>query len=284
MLERLLNENVYNVMFQDGVPDDLSEIRLRLDKPPYYACKGRYFEARGYAVTRDDLDYTLGVASEHSVYAVNDSIVKGYITCGNGYRIGICGIGVLRNGILTTVKNITSLCIRIPHEVIGCCSKLMPVLEHFDNTLLISSPGLGKTTMLRECIRILSDKERNVLVLDERCEIAPVCNGHVCVDIGKCSDIASGIPKTEAYKNLVRSVRPDIVATDEVFGAEEVAAIEDIVRCGVKVIATIHANTLEQVFSHPVYRPLGQIMNYFVVLSDIGKIGAIYDKSEVGKK
>lgn len=281
MLSRLLSERLYNELFAGGDIPFLTEIRLRTDKPLSYAERGVYKKMQDVVVGKDDIAYTLGIASRHSMYAVNDTLSKGYLTCGQGYRIGVCGEGVIKNGSLFTVKNINSLCIRVPHEVKGCCAQIAPMLDKVGNTLIVSPPGLGKTTMLRECVRLLSDKGHNILVLDERGEIAPISDGTCCVDIGDSFDIASGIPKIDAYRYLVRSMRPDIIATDEIFGRAEVEAVTDIARCGVKVIATVHADGIEDIFKSEEYKGLGRLIDCYVVLKGIGEIDAIYDRREL---
>ena len=283
MIDKLLPIRIYNSLFADGERRNLTEVRMRANKALSYSENGEYKKIDEIRVCADDIAYTLGVASQHSMYAVNDSLSKGFLTCGNGYRVGICGEGVIKGGSLFTIKNISSLCIRIPHEVKGCCKGLSRIINKFDNTLIISPPGMGKTTMLREMIRLLADRGSNVLVLDERGEIAPISEGKSAVDIGENSDIASGIPKIDAYRYLVRSMRPDIIATDEIFGKSEVDAVCDIVRCGVKVVATLHARGIRELFESEEYRNLAKVMNYYVVLSGIGKVGALYDKSELNK-
>lgn len=276
MLDKLLSESIYNAVFALAGEDEISELRLRAGKPLCYAKNGRYFIIEDCIVTAEDIERAVAVASGHSVYAANDSIARGYLVCGKGYRLGICGEGVLKDGKLFTLKNITSLCIRVPHEVKGCCDKLRDILKKAANTLIISPPGLGKTTMLRECARILS-RDKNVLVLDERGELIPVEDGQVAVETGNMCDVACNIPKITAYETLVRTMRPDIIITDEVFGEREVQAICDISRCGVTVFASLHAGGIGEVYSAAIYRPLLNVMRYFVVLEDIGRVAAVYD-------
>lgn len=273
----MLTESIYNAVFARVREQDITELRLRAGKPVSYACGGKYHSLPDCPVTAEDIERVIGMATGHSVYAVNDSIARGYIVCGKGYRIGICGEGVMKNGRLFTIKNVTSLCIRIPHEVKGCCEKLQNILENIDNTLIISPPGLGKTTMLRECARELSSRY-NVLVLDERGELIPVHEGIMQVETGDMCDVACNIPKITAYATLVRTMRPDIIITDEVFGAEEVRSILDISRCGVYVFASLHAAGINDIFSDETYSPLCKVMRYFVVLGAIGKVSAIYDR------
>lgn len=272
-----MSESIYNAVFGIVSEEQVSELRLRVGKPVSYACMGRYNVIEGCIVTADDIERAIGMATGHSVYAANDSIARGYLVCGRGYRLGICGEGVMKNGSLFTLKNVTSLCIRLPHEVKGCCDKLGEVLKNTDNTLIISPPGLGKTTMLRECARLLS-QDKNVLVLDERGELIPVDEGKISVETGNMCDVACNIPKITAYETLVRTMRPDVIVTDEVFGEREVRAICDISRCGVVVFASLHAGGINEVYASETYRPLLQVMRYFVVLEDVGKVGAVYDR------
>lgn len=280
-MDKLLSESIYNAVFADRSESEVTELRMRAGKPLSFAVKGEYLTADGVIVTYDDIEHTIGMASKHSVYAVNDSIAKGYIVCGEGYRIGLCGEGVMKDGRLFTLKNITSLCLRVPHEIKGCCESIAGIFENLDNTLIISPPGLGKTTMLREAARLVSQL-RNVLVLDERGELIPVDGGRICVETGQMCDVASNIPKLIAYETLVRTMRPDVIVTDEVFGEREVRAICDISRCGVKVFASLHAEKLEQVFASEIYRPLCGIMRYFVTIEAVGKVGKLYDKGSGG--
>lgn len=274
-----MSESLYNAVFSAVSEDQVSELRLRAGKPIAYACMGEYHTIKDCIVTAEDIERAIGMATGHSVYAANDSIARGFLVCGAGYRLGICGEGVMKDGKLFTLKNVTSLCIRLPHEVKGCCEKLQDLLKNTANTLIISPPGLGKTTMLRECARILS-QDKNVLVLDERGELIPVDEGKIAVETGDMCDVACNIPKITAYETLVRTMRPDVIITDEVFGAREVDAICDISRCGVVVFASLHARGINEVYASEIYRPLLQVMRYFVVLEEVGKVGAIYDRGQ----
>lgn len=255
----------------------LTEVRLRLGKPIYYATSGRYKKLGEYVVQKEDFDHILGVATRSSLYAYNSSLAQGYITYDGGIRIGISGEGVLKNGELSTLKNITSICIRIPRFIEIDNAKIKNLIKNFDNTLIISKPGYGKTTLLRYMIKSLSDKEYNTLVLDERGELSGIVEGEQTLDLGNCTDVAVGIPKLVAYASQVRSMRPDVIATDEIFGEKEIDCVLDCIRCGVKVIATLHADELAKVKSSRIYSTLLKDFRYVVSIIGIGNIDRVID-------
>ena len=155
--------------------------------------------------------------------------------------------------------------------------KVDDLLNKFDNTLIISKPGYGKTTLLRYMIKSLSDREYNVLVLDERGELGGAVDGKLTIDLGHCSDVAVGIPKIKAYSSQVRSMRPDVIATDEIFGEKEISCILDCIRCGVKVVATLHSDELSKVKNSPTYSRLLNDFRYVVSIIGIGNIDRVID-------
>lgn len=280
LLSRLLPLSIFNDLFAAVDIGTLTEIRLRLGKPIYYATFGRYRKLNDYTVQKDDFEKILGVATKSSLYAYNNSLAQGYITYDGGIRIGISGEGVLKNGSLNTLKNITSICIRIPRYIEINNAKIGKILNNFDNTLIISKPGYGKTTLLRYMIKSLSDREYNVLVLDERGELSGIVEGEQTLDLGSCTDVAIGIPKITAYASQVRSMRPDVIATDEIFGSEEVECILDCIRCGVKVIATLHSDELAKVKVSKTYSLLLKDFRYVVTIIGIGNIDRVVDLRE----
>lgn len=273
MLE-LLPDSVSTVVADRFFTDSITEIRMRVDKPLCVATIDETISLE-YIVKKQDVDYVLAIATGYSLYAYNDQISDGYIQYDKGIRIGVCGDGVVKNGRLTTVKRISSLCIRNPTQK-NVSIQLTKLIRRKDSALIISPPGYGKTTMLRTLIREYA-KNNNVLVIDERGELS----GNGAFDLGARSDVLLNIPKKIAYSGAVRSMKPDYIATDEIFGESEINAIKDVYRCGVKILASIHANSLENLLENDSYRHIAKYFNYFVVLSGIGKIGGIYDKSEV---
>ncbi|MDE7337587.1 MAG: Flp pilus assembly complex ATPase component TadA, partial [Clostridia bacterium] len=219
----------------------------------------------------------LSRATKSSIYAYNSNILDGFITYDGGIRIGLTGEGVIKSGDLRAVKNITSLCIRIPHYIEIRDKRIDEVIKNFRNTLIISKPGYGKTTLLRYMIRRLSEDGYNVLALDERGELSGISDGKQTIDLGECTDVALGIPKISAYASQVRSMRPDIIATDEIFGEKEIDCIADCVRCGVKVIATVHSDDLSNLKKSALYSRLLDHIGYVVSIVGIGNIDRVVD-------
>ncbi len=277
LLSKLIPISLFNELYRKVDFNLLTEVRMRLEKPLYYAEAGKYKRIDGLIVSKDDLLYTLGVATKTSLYAYDDYLAEGFITYDGGIRIGITGEGVIKNGRLSTLKNITSLCIRIPRYVKIHNEKVDCLINKFDNTLIISKPGYGKTTLLRYMIKSLSDREYNTLVLDERGELSGVVDGKLSIDLGSCTDVVVGVPKITAYASQVRSMRPDVIATDEIFGEKEIECILDCIRCGVKVIATLHSDEISKVKKSPIYSRLLSDFRYVVSIIGIGNIDRVVD-------
>ena len=277
LLSKLIPISLFNELYRKVDFNLLTEVRMRLEKPLYYAEAGKYKRIDGLIVSKDDLLYTLGVATKTSLYAYDDYLAEGFITYDGGIRIGITGEGVIKNGRLSTLKNITSLCIRIPRYVKIPNEKVDCLINKFDKTLIISKPGYGKTTLLRYMIKSLSDREYNTLVLDERGELSGVVDGKLSIDLGSCTDVVVGVPKITAYASQVRSMRPDVIATDEIFGEKEIECILDCIRCGVKVIATLHSDEISKVKKSPIYSRLLSDFRYVVSIIGIGNIDRVVD-------
>ncbi len=276
-MSKLIPISLFNELYRKVDFNLLTEVRMRLEKPLYYAEAGKYKRIDGLIVSKDDLLYTLGVATKTSLYAYDDYLAEGFITYDGGIRIGITGEGVIKNGRLSTLKNITSLCIRIPRYVKIHNEKVDCLINKFDNTLIISKPGYGKTTLLRYMIKSLSDREYNTLVLDERGELSGVVDGKLSIDLGSCTDVVVGVPKITAYASQVRSMRPDVIATDEIFGEKEIECILDCIRCGVKVIATLHSDEISKVKKSPIYSRLLSDFRYVVSIIGIGNVDRVVD-------
>lgn len=260
----------------------LEEIRLRKGKPLFLrfhdfesmvSGNGEIvtIQSHAYHVTDDDIARTLHLISQSSLYALEEEIRNGYITIPGGHRVGFVGQAVLDEGRVKTIKNISSLNVRLAKQVFGCATQLMPLLyNHYAakpyNTLIVSPPRCGKTTLLRDIIRQFSSgfsyKERdikfNVGLVDERSEIAGCYLGIPQNDLGPKTDVLDGCPKAEGMIMLVRSMAPHIVATDEIGRPEDVRAIEEMLNCGVTVITTVHGASLEDLENRPTLKQLIQ--------------------------
>ena len=239
--------------------DDLCEIRLRLNKPIVVNYKNSYYflghsglcsESNSIICNKEILQNTISKASNYSVYAVNDEIKNGFISVKNGIRIGLAGQVVMQDDKVLTIKNISSLNIRIPHQVIGSSYKIFKLLfdenDKIYNTLIIGAPGVGKTTILRDlCVQInKKHKDLNLLLLDERLEIAGSYEGVEQLNVGTSTDIISLGKKSINISNGIRSMSPNIIIADEIGGNDDINAIEYAVNCGVSVIASVHSKDI----------------------------------------
>lgn len=257
-------------------PEEVTEIRLRENKRTTISRGGSY-AAIGRVATAADLENALAVATDRSVYAAENALAQGFLTYKGGVRIGVCGECVYKSGKLAAYRNVTSLCIRIPHEAEFRDRRIEQILNRFENTLIVSPPGMGKTTLLRYFVKRLSYGGKNVLVIDERNEISATVGGVTTCDVGPNTDIVLFANKRDGYAEAIRAMRPDVVATDELFGKHEVECIADAVRCGVKVVATVHSDSATKVLADSTYGALASVMRYFVLLSGKGVIAAVYD-------
>ncbi len=258
------------------------ELRLRADKPISVNFSGKYRYLSDYGLTDkaekalyctlDDIADCVYRAGNYSVYSVEEQIKKGFLTAKNGERIGLAGEYVCEKGKTVAIRNFTSLCIRVPHEILGCGKEIYErcMSDKVCNLLLMSSPGLGKTTILRDLARTVSEKTgKNVLICDERGEISVGKLGKTC-DIMKFSD------KETAFEAGIRAMRPDIIVTDEL-SQKDVESVKKAIYAGVFVLASAHFSRMERVGS-----AFLDIFDRFVLLDEqeIGKIKEIYDKDQ----
>jgi stage III sporulation protein AA len=223
---------------------------------------------------------------DNAVYAVNDQLKQGFITLPKGVRVGICGEVVYNEGQVVTIKNFQSANIRIPHSIKGC--SLMGLKHMLDkeflNTLILSPAGAGKTTFIRDVVEQLSKQNYcyNVLVADERNEIACVINGVAEIPLGNFADIYSNCSKEFAFKQGIRSMKPDIFVTDEIDIDKDLQSIIDARNSGVKVLATIHSDNISQLKLKRGFDKIieNKVFDRYIVLSDSegpGTLTHIYD-------
>lgn len=260
--------------------DRVYEIRLRADKPTTVNYAGRYRYLGEYGLTeraenavRCDMDEIANCvfrAGKYSVYSVEEQIKRGYITAADGERVGLAGEYVLEKGQPLALRNFSSLCIRVPHEVVGCGTEIYRkcMQNGVKNVLIVSPPGLGKTTILRDLSRILSEKEKaNILICDERGEISAGNTGETC-------DVLKFVDKATAFEAGIRAMRPDIMITDEL-SVSDCNAIEKAIVAGIKVVASAHFSEMSHIKA-----PFFGLFERYVVLDEqkIGEIKGIYDE------
>ena len=241
-----------------GLTNRTEEIRCRIGYPASAVVCGKDHELSTVNVTAWHLDYLLERATSMSVHSYTEEIRKGYLFTLTGYRVGICGTAYYHGQLLAGVRDLTSASVRIPHEFPGCADKICPHLlkNGYRSTLILSPPGYGKTTLLRELIRKLSRAGYRVSVADERCEIAAVSNRTAGFDLGPNTDVMTGGRKGECAMMLLRSMNPQILAFDEITDQEDLDAIIQAAGCGTAMLATAHAADPVSLHHRELYRKL----------------------------
>lgn len=262
--------------------DYLSEIRLRCGQPVIIQYQGeyKYITADGLsdsadrAVICDNVQKILFNAMEDSVYSYTDQLKYGFVTVCGGVRIGVAGEYVLRDGDVLSIKNATSLNIRIPHDAVGCGKKIFEAVtvSGLKSTLIYSLPGFGKTTVLRDFARLISYMTRkNVLVFDERNELGAINGSGTGYFLGNTTDIVRGADKLTSFTNAIRAMNPEVIITDELYGQNDYEAIKKTIECGICVVASSHVTDAEILKKMP--------FEYYVNLTGIGKQAIVYDKA-----
>ena len=271
--------------------EEAEEIRIRAGRPSVIKLreKIKYITPNGELVEDEkkalypqikDISATMEILSGYSLYAFGEEMKKGFITISGGHRIGIAGRTITENESVMDIRHINSLNIRICHEIKGCADTILPYVVNnrgVMNTIIISPPGCGKTTLLRDLIRLISNKAINVSVVDERSEICGSFRGEFRNDCGKNTDILDGCPKTIGMKMLLRSMAPDCIAVDEIGEDRDIDAIEEILNCGVAVICTVHGATIKDVLNRTQLNRLTEIKAFdrYIFLHNKGKTGRI---------
>ena len=196
-------------------------------------------------ITKEDLQRILNNLIKFSYYAYEDDLAKGFVTIEGGHRVGICGKTVLKSDQPTLIKEISSMNIRFAKEIRGCASALIPILIKKGkpvNKLIVSPPGCGKTTLLRDIARILSRRHIKVAICDERSEIAGMYDSKPSFDLGPRTDVLDGCDKVYGIPMLIRSMSPDVIITDEMGKPRDVGAADQCAGAGVSLITSIHGS------------------------------------------
>lgn len=250
----------------------LYELRIRTDKPFRINLNGvfRYLGENGVTEnperalipTQNEIEETLFAASEYSVYAVENQLKRGFVTGKEGERIGVAGTFVYDGNGVLSVHSVTSLCIRIPHALVGCSIDIYEkcFIEGVCSLLILAPPGEGKTTILRDLTRLVSERTRlNILVSDERGELS-------AGDLGDTSDVVRFADKLTVFTAGIRAMRPDLIVTDELL-PEDYAAVRRARESGIQVLASAHLKKYEDVPE--------KLFERYVILDGLGKVGKI---------
>lgn len=252
----------------EGDFKQLQEIRLRVGQPLILKMndneyglgeKGRCKLEWGYKISKQDVADILHCMSDFSLYALEDELRQGFLTLEGGHRVGIVGKVVLENNRIKTMKYISGMNIRIAHEVIGCSESVMPYILSRDrvyHTLIVSPPGCGKTTLLRDMILQLSEGfcgygPYTVGVVDERSEIAACYLGIPQNQLGTRTDVLDACPKVEGMRMLLRAMAPQVVAVDEIGKGKDCEALHEMLSAGVSLLCTVHGKDEKECLRRP---------------------------------
>ena len=265
--------------------DHIQEIKLRIGKPLIIIYRGKERMWKDVIVTKEEIKETLEYISNYSLYAYEHELKQGFITIEGGHRVGMAGQVIMEEGKIKNLKYISSINLRISHEVKNCADKIFPYITYnkqMYHTLLISPPRCGKTTLLRDIIRQVSDgnmwvKGCTVGVVDERSELGGCYLGNPQNEMGVRTDILDRCPKAEGMIMLIRSMAPQVIAVDEIGAQEDVHAIEYAMHCGCKMLATAHGYSMEEIQRKPIFEKLVQERRFerYVILSNRYQIGGL---------
>ena len=292
MLKDILPLKIYDALACMGNVN-INEMRIRCSCPIIIMASGkRGYLGNGFTLnknsgiiaTKENIEEIMIKAVRYSLYASNEQLKQSFISVSGGIRVGICGEVVYEKSSIKTIKNVTSLNIRVANQIFGFSDFALKYI--FDkkilSTLILSPPACGKTTLLRDIARRLSTIDRlyNVVIIDERCEIASVLNGKPLLDIGN-SDVLSGVLKTDGINMATRVLSPDVIICDEIKEIVEFDAVTYATTCGVSIIASMHATNIEEFLEKKYLDTRKALFDRYIVLSNeygVGTFERVYDK------
>lgn len=296
---RAMDLKIKNILSNVNVNllNQMEEIRLRVGKPLMICSSEGDFlidsesnvvsdYRKAYILKENELYNSLQLLSQYSLYSIEEELSKGYITLKGGHRVGITGRTILENGSIKTIKYVNSLNYRIMREVIGCADEIIKLIQNgkegIFHTLIAGPPKTGKTTILRDIVRQLSNGTAfspglKVGVIDERSEIAGCYRGIPQNNLGIRTDILDCCPKAQGIINMIRSMSPQVIVTDEVGSKEDIFAIEESLNAGIKIITTVHGANMEELQNRPNIAQMikSRLFQRIIILSNDKGVGTI---------
>ena len=292
---KILPKEISNIVKQYLQEDAVQEIRIKSGKPVILNLS--YGEkVLDYRTTSEDLKFMMAKVSNYSLYAFEEEIKQGYITLKGGHRVGLAGECVISNGEVRTIKNISSLNIRICREIIGSSNKIMNLITKNNrvyNTLLVSPPKCGKTTILRDIAKNISNgmykinlSGKKVTIVDERSEIAACYNGVPQMNVGIRTDILDNCLKKSGMIMAIRSLSPEVLICDEIGTKGDLEALNMAFNSGVNVIVTVHGYDIADVYERAVFKDLidNCILERIILLSNRKGAGTIEKVYKVSRE
>lgn len=235
----------------------MRELRLRVGQEPTAVFdRGERSLSEAGRVTAEDLARTVEIATRGSPQAALERMRQGYLPLKGGHRLGLCGSAWTQDGQVRNLRQLSSLNLRLAYEVRGCGAAVLPRLfegGRFGGTLILAPAGGGKTTLLRDLVRLLSDGGLRVGLCDERGEVAALWEGEPQFDVGTHTDVLEGCPKAEGLFMLLRTMTPQALACDEITRPDDLNALEQCGNCGVQLLATVHADGVKDLKAKPLY-------------------------------
>ncbi len=290
-IKKVLGSKINHILNENQISfSDLQEIRLRIGKPLIIVSDNIEFVFQKI-IEKEELMEILEYVSNYSLHAFENELKQGFITIEGGHRVGMTGQVLVENGEVKNIKHISSMNIRISHEILNCADAILPHItlnKQICNTLIISPPRCGKTTLLRDLVRQISDGSRwvkacTVGVVDERSELGGCYLGVPQNQLGIRTDVLDNCPKSKGMLMLIRSMSPQVIAVDELGSPEDIHALEYAMHCGCRMVATVHAASMDELRTKPLFEQMVKERRFerYVVLGNrrhIGEINGVYDE------
>ncbi|MGL5823217.1 MAG: stage III sporulation protein AA [Sarcina sp.] len=288
---KVLPKEIESLITADLDKDTIEEIRVSIGKQVRILKRGKE-EFKSYKVTAIDIKNIIQKISNYSLYAIEEELKQGYITIEGGHRVGVAGQCIIENNSVKTIKNISSLNIRIAREILGCSNKLIDYIVNngqLYNTLIVSPPKCGKTTLLRDLSRNISNgvsklnfDGKRVVIIDERSEIASCYKGVPQMNVGERTDVYDNCVKEEGIMMAIRTMSPEVVICDEIGSRKDIEGLISAANSGVSIICTLHGNGIEDLYKRENLKIMLEenLIKKVIVLSSkkgAGSIEGVYD-------